>query len=565
MESTKTLSSKVNFPKSVTSVYHRLKDRFESPTALLETASISTKEHTRSIAMLSAALSIECVGFNVKVKALNENGAQFLPEFKQLFLGPENLKNGFKIEIPHANLHSEVDERKKLCQSSVMDVLRKVMEPLKVQASDDRTTMLIGTFAFDIYELFESLNPLEDEPEFPHYIFYLADTLLEVDHLNNSARVHTKVFPGKKMRELQNDYQRRLSILNDFFENDTDTCDVLQAINTDFEALVTSTSGNESSSNNQKSLSKMNFSKKSLSTGSEQVNVLSSEFASRVEKAKKHIIDGDIFQIVLARDFKLPCNNAFLAYQYLRQQNPSPYMFYIEDSSYQLFGASPESAVKYESESRLLSLYPIAGTRKRGLNADGTINHDLDARIELELKNDEKERSEHLMLVDLGRNDIARVCQSGTRKIERLLEIDRYSHVMHLVSKVSGTLCEELDALSAYQACMNMGTLSGAPKVKATQLIRTIEQQYRGAYGGAMGYINAAGDMDTAIVIRSALVKDCQATVSAGAGIVFDSVSELEIKETENKAAAVIQAINQANQIAVSGKRNNFQQEAADV
>jgi anthranilate synthase component 1 len=221
-------------------------------------------------------------------------------------------------------------------------------------------------------------------------------------------------------------------------------------------------------------------------------------------------------------------------------------MFYLQDSEFCIFGASPESALKYQQSNRQVEIYPIAGTRPRGFNPDGSLSPDLDSRIELDLRLDKKELAEHIMLVDLARNDIARVSQPGTRHVAELLKVDRYSHVMHLVSRVCGTLEVELDALHAYQACMNMGTLSGAPKVKATSLIREVEGKRRGSYGGAVGYLTGEGDMDTCIVIRSAFVKNKRAQIQAGAGVVFDSDPQSETNETRQKAQAVISAIKEA-------------------
>jgi anthranilate synthase component 1 len=211
-----------------------------------------------------------------------------------------------------------------------------------------------------------------------------------------------------------------------------------------------------------------------------------------------------------------------------------------------MFGASPESAIKYQQHNRQVEIYPIAGTRARGYKANGEFSLDLDCRIELELRQDKKELAEHIMLVDLARNDVARVCKAGTRHVADLLKVDRYSHVMHLVSRVCGTLSDDLDALHAYQACMNMGTLSGAPKVRATELIRQYEGKRRGSYGGAVGYITGEGDMDTCIVIRSAFVKSGIAHIQAGAGVVYDSNPQAEANETRQKAQAVISAIKKA-------------------
>ena len=210
---------------------------------------------------------------------------------------------------------------------------------------------------------------------------------------------------------------------------------------------------------------------------------------------------------------------------------------------YELFGASPESNLKFDAETREVQLYPIAGTRPRGMNPDGTINDELDIRMELELRTDAKEIAEHTMLVDLARNDLARVAVPATRRVADLLQVDRYSRVMHLVSRVTATLDPELDALDAYRACMNMGTLSGAPKIRAMELLRGVEKRRRGSYGGAIGYLKGDGTMDNCIVIRSAYVQDGVASVQAGAGVVRDSNPQSEADETLHKAYAVLNAI----------------------
>ncbi len=222
-------------------------------------------------------------------------------------------------------------------------------------------------------------------------------------------------------------------------------------------------------------------------------------------------------------------------------------MFFLQDAEFTLFGASPESALKYCTQSNQVEIYPIAGTRHRGKNPDDSINLDLDGRIELELRSDMKENAEHMMLVDLARNDVARISTPGSRYVADLLKVDRYSHVMHLVSRVVGQLRDDLDALHAYQACMNMGTLTGAPKIRAMQLIRNVEQRRRGSYGGAVGYLTGHGDMDTCIVIRSAYVEEGIASVQAGAGVVYDSIPQAEADETRSKAQAVITAIRKAH------------------
>jgi anthranilate synthase component 1 len=218
-------------------------------------------------------------------------------------------------------------------------------------------------------------------------------------------------------------------------------------------------------------------------------------------------------------------------------------MFYVKRQEDVLFGSSPETCLKVSGQPRRVEITPLAGTRPRGFDASGFIDPDLDSRLEAELKLDQKELAEHMMLVDLARNDVARVSRPGTRRVDRLLTVDRFSHVMHLVSYVSGELRGDLDALHAYAASMNMGTLVGAPKVRAAELLRELEPTKRGPYGGAVGYLSCDGAMDTAITIRSALVRDNVAYVRAGAGVVYDSDPQLEADETRRKAQAVLKAL----------------------
>ena len=266
-------------------------------------------------------------------------------------------------------------------------------------------------------------------------------------------------------------------------------------------------------------------------------------FRAGVDKLKSNIHAGDIYQVVPARSFTLECPDALAAYRTLRETNPSPYMFYVRGADYELFGASPESNLKFTPGNREVQLYPIAGTRPRGLNPDGSVNHELDIRNELEMRTDQKEIAEHTMLVDLARNDVARVAVPRTRRVAELLQVDRYSGVMHLVSRVTARLHPDFDALDAYRACMNMGTLTGAPKLRATELVRRFEGKRRGSYGGAVGYLRGDGAMDNCIVIRSAYVKGGTAVVQAGVGVVKDSLPKAEADETVHKAYAVLNAI----------------------
>lgn len=264
-------------------------------------------------------------------------------------------------------------------------------------------------------------------------------------------------------------------------------------------------------------------------------------YCAMVEKAKHAIHEGEIFQIVLSNRLAAPFEGSLLgAYRMLRTINPSPYMFYFSGTDVEVAGASPETLVKLEDG--VLHTFPLAGTRPRG-KTDAE-----DKALEAELLADEKELAEHNMLVDLGRNDLGKVSRFGTVEVEKLHSIERYSHVMHIGSTVRGVLKPECDALSAIEAVLPAGTLSGAPKIRACQLIGELENNKRGIYGGAIGYIDFTGNMDTCIAIRIAYKKNGQVFVRSGAGIVADSVPEKEYQECINKAQAVVSALRQAQE-----------------
>lgn len=255
-----------------------------------------------------------------------------------------------------------------------------------------------------------------------------------------------------------------------------------------------------------------------------------------VEAAKRHIKEGDIFQIVLSNRLEAPFEGSLLnTYRVLRTMNPSPYMFYFSGTDVEVAGASPETLVKLEDG--VLHTFPLAGTRPRGKTEEE------DNRLEAELLADEKELAEHNMLVDLGRNDLGKISKFGTVEVEKLHSIERYSHVMHIGSTVRGEIREEFDALDAIEAVLPAGTLSGAPKIRACQLIGELENNKRGIYGGAIGYIDFTGNMDTCIAIRIAYQKNGRVFVRSGAGIVADSDPEKEFQECINKAKAVISAL----------------------
>ncbi len=477
---------------------------------LFDSAEIESKAHLKSLMLIDACMKITCHGLVVTFDALTDNGKDLLtfitPQFSTQLISQQSAT---QLQLTFPKSDSSGDEDQRLKSASPVDALRCIVDKIKKQSSHNQALFLGGVFAYDFIATFEDLMAVPESDNIcPDFMFYVAETLLIQDHQTQKSQILGSVFGGLYSDENEQRIESRL--------------EELQALCTNFvipDNQITPLVGKVST------------------------DVSDKQYCNIVKQLKEYIVKGDIFQVVPSRSFSLSCPNPIAAYAKLKETNPSPYMFYLKDSNFVLFGASPESALKYTQSSNEVEIYPIAGTRTRGFNSDGSINKDLDSRLELELRLDKKETSEHLMLVDLARNDVARISEPGSRHVADLLKVDRYSHVMHLVSRVVGKLRSDLDALHAYQACMNMGTLVGAPKIRASDLVRQVEKKRRGSYGGAVGYINGCGDMDTCIVIRSAFVKDGIAQAQAGAGVVFDSNPQSEADETRGKAAAVLNAI----------------------
>lgn len=519
------ISIKANYLKAPLTLFEQvLQDHDHS--LLLESAEIDSKDNLKSLMLVDAAVKFECHGAKVYCCALVDNGLPVIEFLKQVFSEQPNASleqandNNLVIEFAPCDVNINEDERLK--QANAFEVLRSTINKIKSQPDSPFSLFLGGCFSYDMLANFEQLPDVETGlNSCPDYIFYLAETLVIIDHQNQTTELLGNVFGGNDAYANCFSVGKKLELLNQQIDL---TNAKAQQQSFGFDQLANSTKPEVS------------------------INVSDQDFKQQVIDLKQNIVQGDIFQVVPSRCFSLDCDNPLDAYRHLKQDNPSPYMFYLKAPEFELFGASPESALKYSANSNQVEVYPIAGTRIRGFNQDRSINHDLDSRIELDLRKDKKEVAEHIMLVDLARNDVARISQTGTRHTKELLKVDRYSYVMHLVSRVVGQLRQDLDPLHAYQACMNMGTLVGAPKIKAAKLIRETEKATRGSYGGAVGYLNGAGDMDTCIVIRSAFVKDGKAHVQAGAGVVFDSDPDSEVQETFNKAQAVIRAV-QASQV----------------
>jgi len=477
---------------------------------LFDSAEIESKEHLKSLLLVDACLKLTCQGLTVTLAALTDNGKDLLtfiaPKFSTQIITAQSPSE-LQLTFPQSDTSGDEDQRLK--SASPMDAIRCLVDRIKKRSTHSEALFIGGVFAYDFIATFEQLLAVPDgENSTPDYVFYVAETLMIHDHQTQQGEILGSIFGGLYSDESELRITKRINELQGLCDNFITPINQQMTI----DAKVS-------------------------------VDVSDEEYCGIVEQLKTNIVKGDIFQVVPSRSFSLPCPDPISAYQKLKETNPSPYMFYLKDSDFVLFGASPESAIKFTQSTQDVEIYPIAGTRRRGFNPDGTINKDLDGRLELELRLDKKETSEHLMLVDLARNDVARISEPGTRHVAELLQVDRYSHVMHLVSRVVGKLRNDLDALHAYQACMNMGTLVGAPKISASNLVRKVEKKRRGSYGGAVGYINGNGDMDSCIVIRSAFVKDGIAQAQAGAGVVYDSVPQLEADETRSKAAAVLNAV----------------------
>ncbi|QOL24678.1 anthranilate synthase component 1 [Thalassotalea sp. LPB0316] len=512
--SVSTLTSTARYQSDPLAVYQALCGDLNN-SLLLESAEIDNKQQTKSLLLTHAAVRIECNGHQVKLTSLSINGQSAIAFAHQALENDATCElNANVLTVTFEKAHAEVDELTRLKAANPFQVLR-IFNQLNNESHHPLAVFLGGVFAFDLMAIAEDLPEVESgENTCPDYVYYLAENVIVIDHEKRTTDIISQVFSGPEQQKCYFEASRRIQQIKGTLS---------EAISATVESL-----------------------KHTPTAVAPEVDISDQQFCDIVEQLKENIRAGDIFQVVPSRTFSIPCEKPLTTYALLKQSNPSPYMFFLKDQDFCLFGASPESALKYQQKSRQVELYPIAGTRQRGKNADGSIALDLDSRIELELRQDQKELAEHIMLVDLARNDIARVSQGGSRHVADLLKVDRYSHVMHLVSRVCGTLLPELDALHAYQACMNMGTLSGAPKVKATSLIRQVEQKRRGSYGGAVGYMTGEGEMDTCIVIRSAFVKDNTAHVQAGAGVVYDSVPQSEADETRQKAQAVIGALLQA-------------------
>ena len=398
----------------------------------------------------------------------------------------------------------------------VFEKIKKVLSrysPVAVPGLPPFIGGAVGYASYDVIsEIETTVPPAEITPlDVPEAFFMITDSLLVFDRVLHTVKIISQAFIGDKSED---------------------------GIKKAYDEAVKKIKG--LSVKLQKPAA---FAPIDLETPAEEMDAVSNktreEYNKMVNRAKEYILDGDIIQVVLSQRFSMdnPCP-PLAVYRALRTINPSPYMFLLNCGDYAIVGASPE--VHAKCEDRKITVRPIAGTRKRGKTPEE------DIAMEKELLGDPKERAEHIMLVDLGRNDVGRVSKAGTVKVDDLMIVERYSHVMHIVSNVTGELKPELEADAVMRSTFPAGTLSGAPKVRAMQIISELEKEKRGPYGGAVAYYSFNGNINSCITIRTAVLKDGKAYVQAGGGIVADSVPDDEFEETRNKAKAMMRALSRA-------------------
>lgn len=389
--------------------------------------------------------------------------------------------------------------------------IREIMEEYrspKVEGLPSFTGGLVGYFSYDYVKYSEpSLNlDAKDEEGFKDVDLMLFDKVIAFDNL----RQKIIVIVNAKTQDLENEYEKAVKEIHR----------IIELIKNGEPAKVEA--------------GKLQSELRPL--------FKEDEYCSMVEKAKKYIYEGDIFQVVLSNRFEADYEGSLLnAYRVLRTTNPSPYMFYFSSDDIEVAGASPETLVKLEDG--VLHTFPLAGTRPRGKDEAE------DKQLEKELLADEKELAEHNMLVDLGRNDIGKISNFGTVAVQKYMSIERYSHVMHIGSTVRGEIRDDKSAIDAVDAILPAGTLSGAPKIRAMEIINELENNKRGIYGGAIGYIDFTGNLDTCIAIRIAFKKNGKVFVRSGAGIVADSIPKNEYQECINKAKAVVNALKMSGEV----------------
>ncbi len=478
---------------------------------LMESADQGAPEGRYSVMVPCPSLRLILRGTSAVYEALDGRGAQLLPHLVALHGGV--LEGGrARLETAKDRTDPALSDRERVSSDGPLDALRW----MAALCTDAVATSLgppsiYGAISYEIVDSFETLPPRKTSAlGDPDAHFVLGLDSIAYDHIDGHVTVTTRAFDDESMAH----HQARHDAICINLRVPRRTKNLQPVARAVAEKEATADTTDEG-------------------------------FLTSLGSFLEHIAAGNIFQGVLSRGLRMTSEASPLeVYAQLRAMNPSPYMFYLDLEDGVLFGASPETCVKVLRGE--IEIRPIAGTVARGFHSDGTIDRELDTRLEISLLLDRKEQAEHAMLVDLARNDVARVSVPGSRYVDKPLSIEKYSHVQHLVSRVRGTLRSELDALHAYKACANMGTLTGAPKLRAMELIREHEPSSRGFYGGAVGYLMQDGAFDTCIVIRSMRWKNGEFLLRSGAGIVAESDPHRELAETLHKARACRVAVAKA-------------------
>lgn len=423
-----------------------------------------------------------------------------MPKGRYSFMGKDPF---LTIRSKHTKVVVEQKGKLSVFDGKALDVVRKYVGMYQVENNSDIPFVggAVGTIGYDIIRQYEELPLLNDDVlELPDVNLLFVKELVAFDHKFQQTNI--------------------VVLAEDTDEGRVYAHNRLDSIEKMLHEAPTLT----------------NISMSDTACSEPKSNVTKQQFYDMVNKAKKYIYEGDIFQVVLSQRWSIECNaHPFTLYRKLRQINPSAYLFYFNLGDYQVAGSSPEMLVGVRGNE--VTTCPIAGTRKRGSNAKE------DAELAQDLLDDPKEQAEHVMLVDLGRNDMGRVAKIGTVTVPTMMEVRNYSHVMHLVSLVEGQKSTNKDAFDVLSTFLPAGTLSGAPKIRAMEIIEELEPEMRGTYGGAIGYFGFDGDMDMCIAIRTMIINDNTVYMQAGAGVVADSIPENEYEETQNKVKALMQVL----------------------
>lgn len=543
-------------------------------TVLLESADIASKQHLTTIAVLAASAQITCTGDTVTLKALDTtDGPQALKAVAQYLSSAVTHQSDSELVLHLPSVAEDsAEEHARLRERSTMEPLRILTDQV---VAHPHLPLVAGAVAFDYLGTYESLPSVADGANTcPDYLFFNARIILVVDHPSGSCQLVGASLDAAQLSAQMDALEAAINELP--AQAQQAAAQVTPAASAPAEQAAPATpaqaapaqqttltaSAQQAASPEAQATPAASAQQTTEDTITAYPTMSDADFCELVAKMQQHIAIGDAYQVVPSRGFVIDCPQPLQTYRYLHDADPSPYMFYIATDDFELFGASPESSLLHSAKTGQVAIRPIAGTRPRGFAPDGSIDHELDIRLELELRSDAKEVAEHVMLVDLARNDVARISAPGTRKVTQLLRVDRYSRVMHLVSEVTGQLASDLHPLDAFRASMTMGTLTGAPKLRAAELIRQYEGTRRGSYGGAVGYLRGDGELDTCIVIRSAFARGGKAIVQAGAGVVSDSVPQREADETAHKASNVLRAIAAAQGKTLRIERNLVSKEA---